>query len=176
MAQQSGGVGMMPQHDNRSKNNSGNLKSRLSNAQNPHMPSHHHQSQHHHHQQHHHQQQHHLNHHQQQQQHHHGMPGGSNDFGADADSDQVGAHEYARRLECWFESSRKYFRTSLHFYARTCLNRLSMLPFRCTSAVHKLVRMDLSLTLCLACITFTLRTNWRRYDFVAFLFVCMCCC
>lgn len=93
VAQQSGGVGMMPQHDNRSKNNSGNLKSRLSNAQNPHMPSHHHQSQHHHHQQHHHQQQHHLNHHQQQQQHHHGMPGGSNDFGADADSDQISENE-----------------------------------------------------------------------------------
>lgn len=87
VAQQPGG--MMPQHDNRNKNN---LKSRLNNAQNSHMPSHHHQSQHHHQQQHHHHQQHHL-HHQQQQQHHHGMHGAGNDFGADADSDQISENE-----------------------------------------------------------------------------------
>lgn len=91
VAQQSGGVGMMPHHDNRNKNNS-NVKSRLSNAQNSHMPSHHHQSQHHHHQQHHHQQQY-QSHHQQQQQHHHGMLAGGNDFGANADSDQIAENE-----------------------------------------------------------------------------------
>ncbi|XP_011493363.2 uncharacterized protein LOC5568520 isoform X1 [Aedes aegypti] len=83
----SGGGGMMPQHDNRNKNNNG-LKARLHNAQNPPMQSHHHQSQHHH-QQHHQQQHHHM--HQQQQ--HHGMLGGHNDFGADADSDQISENE-----------------------------------------------------------------------------------
>ncbi|XP_065093499.1 uncharacterized protein Paip1 isoform X2 [Ochlerotatus camptorhynchus] len=91
-----GGGGMMQQqqqHDNRNKNNS-LLRSRLQNAQNSHMqPHHHNQQQQHHHQQHHHQQHHHQHqqHHHQQQ--HHGMHGGSNDFGADGDSDQISENE-----------------------------------------------------------------------------------
>lgn len=83
----SSGGGMMPQHDNRPKNNNSFVRSRIQSAQNPHMQSHHHQSQHHqqHHQQQHHQQQQHHHHHQQQQQ--------QNDFGADADSDQISENE-----------------------------------------------------------------------------------
>lgn len=86
-----GGGGMMQQqHDNRNKNNSF-LRSRIQNAQNPHMQSFHHNQQQHHHQQHHNQQHHHQNHHQHQQ--HHGMHGGSNDFGVDGDSDQISENE-----------------------------------------------------------------------------------
>lgn len=77
------GGGMMPQHDNRNKNNNSFVRSRI---QNPHMQSHHHQSQHHQQHPHHQQQQHHQQHHHQQQQQH-------NDFGADADSDQMSENE-----------------------------------------------------------------------------------
>lgn len=77
------GGGMMPQHDNRNKNNNSFVRSRI---QNPHMQSHHHQSQHHQQHPHHQQQQHHQQHHHQQQQQ-------RNDFGADADSDQMSENE-----------------------------------------------------------------------------------
>lgn len=89
-----GGGGMMQQqhHDTRNKN-SFNLRTRLHNAQNSNMQPHHHNQQ----QQHHHQQHHQQHHHQHQQHHHqqqhHGMHGGSNDFGADGDSDQISENE-----------------------------------------------------------------------------------
>lgn len=84
------GSGMMTQqhHDNKNK-----LRTRLHNAQNSNMQPHHHNQQ----QQHHHQQHHQQHHHQHQQHHHqqqhHGMHGGSNDFGADGDSDQISENE-----------------------------------------------------------------------------------
>ncbi|XP_058830414.1 uncharacterized protein LOC131689380 [Topomyia yanbarensis] len=81
------GPGMLP-HDNRNKNNSSAIRSRLQNAQNfqPHHQQQ--QQQHNHHQQH--QQQHHHHHHQQMSQH---MRGGHNDYGPDGDAEQISENE-----------------------------------------------------------------------------------